>query len=150
MGEVFRATFSQIKDAQRKLKFDYLEKLIEKNDIIDKDSREEFYETVAVACLGFEKDYDFSTSPSSKLGNLSVWLRKCLDFKDTPDKKQTLYSKFGGSIQIENKDFWKRLMDALYEPMSDALQLSLKISAEQITREGGSYGFKTGSKIKKD
>jgi hypothetical protein len=150
MSQVFRATFSQVKEAQRKLKFDFLENLIEKNEIIAKESREDFYDTIAISCLGFEKNYDFYLTPSSKLGNLATWLRKCLDFKDTVDKKQILYTNFGNKITIENKMFWRLLLDSLYEPMSDALQLSLKVSAEQITREGGSYGLTTRSKIKDD
>jgi hypothetical protein len=149
MPTVDRPTFTQVREAQRKLKFDYLEKLIEANEIIAKESREDFYDLVAVACLGFEKNYPFLLN-NNDMGNLAVWVRRCLDFEDTPDKKQKIVNKNGGAYNVSNSVFWKYLLRSLYEPMSDALKLSLTVSAETVTRESSSYGLKAGSKIKND
>lgn len=148
--EVRRATFEQVKDAQAKLKFDYLEYLIEKNETIDNDSRRAFFDNIAIALLGFEKNYEFYLEYGNKvcnLGNLAVWIRKFMDFKDTPDKKQEIAIR-GEKVKINNKDLWNNLMLALYEPMADALQLSTKISAETLMRESKAFEFKSGSKIK--
>jgi len=148
--EVTRATFERVKEAQSILKFDYLENLIKDNEVISDETRKAFFNNIAIALLGFEKNYEFYFEYGNKicnLGNLAVWIRKFMDFKDTPDKKQDLIIR-GNKVKVDNKDIWYNLMIALYEPMADALQLSTKISAEQLTREGGAYGLKPGIKIK--
>lgn len=148
--EVRRATFEQVKEAQAKLKFDYLEDLIDKNETIDNESRRAFFDNISIALLGFEKNYEFYLEYGNKicnLGNLAVWIRKFMDLKDTPDKKQEI-AIHGKKVKIDNKDLWHNLMLALYEPMADALQLSTKISAETLMRESKAFEFKSGSKIK--
>lgn len=148
--KVERATFEQVKEAQNTLKFDYIEELIEKNEIIGEKSRKIFFENIAIALLGLEINYDFYLKYNGgiyNMGNLAMWVRKFLDFQDNNDKKQELF--VNGNIQkIDNKILWSSLLENLYQPMAKALTLSLTVSAETLTREGGGFVFRTDEKIR--
>lgn len=149
--EINRPTFELVKSSQNKLRFDYFEKLIESNDIIDQGSREDFVNTLAYATLGLEVNYEFEVYVNSHtsyvLGNLATWLRKALSFEVTPDRCQIIFVK-GKDYKISNKNMWKNLLECLYPAMAQALTVSLHASAELQTRESSSLGLKSKEKIK--
>ena len=53
----------------------------------------------------------------------------------------------GKIITIPLKLLWESLRDSLHDATAEALNLSLKTSAEMITREGGAYEFEVDKKI---
>jgi hypothetical protein len=150
-----RPTFEYVKTCQKKLKFEFFEQLISSNDVIAKESREEFFDCLSGSLLGLEKNYPFllgeelDVHANHNLGDLGSWLKKALDWTDSVDKKQPIHF-LGKNIRVSNSLLWRALMRSCYPVMSDSLQCALKSSAEIQNREGSSYGIKTKEKIKQE
>jgi len=152
--EVKRATYESVQNSQNTFFFDLLKQLEEKEETLDSESRSDYFRVFADSFLGVERNYHYKlyhNDTEYDLGTLSSYARKLAyltddDIKD--EKKAVIFAK-GRPITVPLKILWRSLRECLYDPTADALNLSLRTSAEQITRESGVYEFKVDKQINK-
>ncbi len=147
--QVQRATFNQVREAQHDLIFNHIENLIKHNEVMSEKSREIFFNAVEIGLLGLERKYPFVLSYNGgvyNLGSVAKWIRKFAYLDDNDEKKQKISLK-GKDKLISNKELWLALRDSLYNPMADALTLSLTTSAEMVYRDGGVFEFRPDKPI---
>lgn len=148
--EVKRATFEQVYKAQNDFIFGEtgIDKLAELEETVSPDSRQTYFENLAISLIGLGLKYRFILKYLNNrydLGPLSIFARKMAYMVGTPDKKQLLSLK-GKEIRVPIKILWNSLRENMYEPMDEALTLSLKTSAEILKNSGGSYEFNPNKK----
>lgn len=136
--EVKRATFEEVNKAQLELIFDILEKLIEKKETVDKESRRVFFDLFAFALLGKGLEYEFIfyyNGDKYNLGSLSAIARQMVFHTDKNPVIQLKDVRKKVPIEL----LWMALRDNLYKPMDEALTLGLRSSAEIFNSGGGSH-----------
>lgn len=153
--EVQRATYESVQNSQDLFFFDLIKKLEEGKETMDPDSRSDYFRIFADSFLGVEKNYPFYLKYNNTrydMGTLSSYARKLAYITDDDldaDKRLVIQAK-GRDMLIPIQYLWKSLRESLYDATADALNLSLRTSAEMITREGGVYEFKVDKQIGKD
>jgi len=136
--EVKRATFEEVNRSQLELIFDILEKLIEKKETVDKESRRTFFDLFAFALLGKGLEYEFVfyyKGNKYNLGSLSAMARQMVFYTDRNPVLQLKSTNEKVPIEL----LWISLRDNLYKPMDEALTLGLRSSAEIFNSGGGSH-----------
>lgn len=139
-----------VRDAQHVIIFNYLDQLIEQNEVISDKTRQVFWDAIEIGLLGVERDFSFVVhfnGGTYNLGPLSEWARRLSFLNDTKDKTQEIELK-GKKQRLPNRFLWEQLRENLYNPMAKALQVSLQSSAEIMTREGGVFEFNPEQRIK--
>lgn len=153
--EVKRATYESVQNSQTTFFFDLLKKLEEEGETLDPESRADYFKIFADSFLGVERGYHYKlyhNDSSYDLGTLSSYARKLAYITDediNDEKKAVIFAK-GRRIKVPVRVLWRSLRECLYDPTADALNLSLRTSAEQITRESGVYEFKVDKQIGKE
>lgn len=150
--EVKRATFEHVQGSQDTFFFDFLDKFIKAEETIDPDSRNEYFLVLGNSFLGVEKNYRYILKYNDDfydLGSLSNYARKLayITDSDLDSEKRVKIRTKGKNIDVPLVELWKSLRICFFDPAAEALNLSLRISAEMITREGGVYEFKVDQKL---
>ena len=153
--EVKRATYESVQNSQNTFFFDLLKQLEEQEETLDQESRPEYFRVFADSFLGVEKSYRYKlyyNNSEYDMGTLSSYARKLayLTDEDLDAQKHVIIFAKGRPMKIPIQVLWRSLRECLYDPTADALNLSLKTSAEMITREGGVYEFKVDKQIREE